>query len=234
MLAELWKEQQLEGYLSYFKREKKSFTLSRLIFGVIITFLFLIIILMTGKNLLYIATPVAFFVGYKYAYFNLMMSRRKMDLMNAFLFPEFLQSFMALLSSSGNVYQTLKQSVTYTSEPLKSELEKLVLKIEDGNKRNDYLTFAEYISSSEAYMIMDMIYQFSEFGVKKEALQELDLYIQNLQENKIDDLIVSKMGAMDNFGMIPILIALFLTGGFAGVVFMFFMGDLTGALNVMP
>ncbi|UZM97422.1 hypothetical protein OL548_19885 [Lysinibacillus sp. MHQ-1] len=54
-----------------------------------------------------------------------------------------------------------------------------------------------------------MIYQFSEQGVEKESIQELERYIQNLQENKVDELIQHKMNASDKFGLFPILISLF-------------------------
>ncbi|MEG0258566.1 MAG: type II secretion system F family protein [Lysinibacillus sp.] len=234
MLKELLKEDLLSAHLKYFKKAKRSFIITRVLYGVITTLFFLMGMMLLKNYLWLVASPAAFYFGWKYAYLNLLLNKKNLDVKNAFLFPQFLQSFMALLSSSGNVYQALKESIHYTSDPLKYELEKLVQKIEKGNNRVDYLVFAEYVGSSEAYMIMNMIYQFSEQGVEKESLRELELYIHNLQENKVDELIQSKMVAIEKYGMIPIFISLVLVGGFAGVIFMHYMSDVTNALNVIP
>lgn len=233
MFTELLKESLLTAHLNYFKKKKSNFLITRILYGIIITLIFSMVVMILKNYLLFIGLPVVFFIGWKYAYFNLLLSKRKLDVKNSYLFPQFLQSFIALLSSSGNVYQALKETVRYTSEPINHELEKLVHKIEKGNNRKDYLAFAEYVGSSEAYMIMNMIYQFSEQGVEKESLRELENYIQNLQENKVDELIQSKMLSSEKFGMIPIFISLFLVGGFAVVIFMYYMSDVSKALNVI-
>lgn len=235
MFKELfWKERQIDVYLDYFKRDKKKFTRSRYLLAGFLFLLYGISALIVKKYWGFLGLPVAFFIGYKLPYLQLFMKKKEKDLLVSFLFPQFLQSFIALLPSSGNVYQTLQSTIKYTGEPLRSELEKLVKKIEKENNRDDYLAFAEFVGSSEAYMIMDMIYQFSEFGVKEEALQELNHYIETLQENKVDELINKKMLQMDKYGYGAIFISMFLVGGFAVLIFMYYMKDVMDAINVLP
>lgn len=233
MITELLKETHLDTYLSYFRTEKKKFLLIRCIYGLILFCFFALGILFIKEYLWLMSLPIIFYMGYKIPYLNLILNKKKSDLINSYLFPQFLGSFLALLSSSGNVYQTLVETVEYTDDPLRSELNNLIEKIEQGNNRDDYLAFADYIGTSEAYMIMDMIYQFSEYGVQKEAIQELENYIHTLQENKVDELIQQKMIQMDKYGYMPIFISLFLTLGFAAVIFFYFFQDITKAINIL-
>src|SRR5690625_768134 len=200
---QLVKEKYLNAYLEYFDRDKKQFTFYRIIYGSVLFFIFATGVLLLQEYLWFLVTPIAFFIGYKMPYWSLISSKKKSDLTVSFLFPQFLQSFMALLQSSGNIYQTLKVTTDYINDPLKSELEKLVNNIEEGNHRDDYMAFANFIGTNEAYMIMDMIYQFSEFGVKKEAINELESYVQSLQENKVNELIERKMLSVEKYGYTP-------------------------------
>lgn len=233
MLIELIKEDYLDVYLEYLNRDKKKFRNVRFIFGGIMFLAFALGVLIMKKYMLFLGIPIAFLIGYKLPYLNLMMSKKQSDLMVSFMFPQFLQTFMALLSTSGNVYQTLKATLPYTSEPLKGRLKNLVAKIEDENNRDNYVEFAEFVGTSEAYMIMDMIYQFSEFGVRKEIINELKNYIQNLQENKVDELIERKMVAVEKYGFAPVFISLFMILGYAGVIFWYYMHDVMDALELI-
>lgn len=211
--------------------DKKRFSRVRYVYGGILFLIFALGILLIKEYLWFITLPVAFYLGYKIPFLNLIFSKRKNDLLNSYLFPQFLQSFLALLSSSGNVYQTLVETIKYTSDPLQTELKRLVENIEQGNRRDDYLAFANYIGTSEAYMIMDMIYQFSEYGVKKEALKELENYIYILHENKTDELIQRKMIEMDKYSYMPIFISLIVSFGFAAVIFFHYFKDITNAIS---
>ncbi|QTB28874.1 flagellar assembly protein FlaJ [Lysinibacillus sphaericus] len=234
MFNELLKERLLDAHLEFFRKDKKKFLIHRILYAVVVTMLYAMVIMVIKMPIWLIGLPAAFYLGWKFAYLKLLSTKNNIDVKNSFLFPQFLQSFIALLPSSGNVYQTLKATTYYTPDPLDKELIKLIQKIENGNDRNAYLAFADYIGSSEAYMVMNMIYQFSEQGVEKESIQELERYIQNLQENKVDELIQHKMNASDKFGLFPILISLFLVIGFAGVIFLHYMTNVTDALNTMP
>ena len=162
-----------------------------------------------------------------------MSTKKKNDLVTSFLFPQFLQSFMGLLASSGNIYQTLKLTVDYVNDPLKSELEKLVARIEKDNKREYYLEFAETINNSEAYMIMDIIYQFSEYGVKKDTLDNLKNYIQRLDENKVNELIDRKLLSAEKYGFVGIFIGMFFVLGYTGTIMAYYLQDVIKALEVL-
>lgn len=233
MLAELLKETNLEVYLRYFQRDAKPFKIIRIIYGLLFLMFFATSALLFENYLLLIGSPIVAIIGYKFPYLNLILRKEKQNLIVSFLFPEFLQSFMALLSSSGNVYQTLVASVPHVGEPIKSELEKLIRNIEKENKREYYLEFAEYIGTSEAYMILDLIYQFSEFGIKKDALQQIEQYIQSIVENKTEELIEKKMSVMDVLSFPPLLISLVLVFGFAVVLFLYYMQDVSDVLKVV-
>lgn len=223
MFTEMITEAHKEAYLSYFDKDAKSLKVTRILYGAILTVLFAMMVFILGNKLLFLGLPVAFLIGHKYPYFNLLMQKRKQDLIVSFLFPEFLQSFAAVLTTSGNVYQALRGTLEYLKDPLLTQIEELIEKIEQGNDRQHYLDVAEYVGTSEAYMIMGRIYQFSEYGVMPEALDELQDYIQNLQENKIDELITRKVSSMDIYGLTPILISLFMTLGFAAVLIYYYL-----------
>ncbi|MFD1705221.1 MULTISPECIES: flagellar assembly protein FlaJ [Siminovitchia] len=233
MFTEIIKESYIDAYLDYFKKDKKSFRITRLIYGFVLFFIFAVGFLIMQKPLWLLLTPLAFYVGYKLPYFSLISLKKNEELRTSFLFPQFLQSFMGLLSSSGNIYQTLKATIPYTGEPLKRELEKLVKNIEKDNHRDYYIAFAEFVGTNEAYTIMDMIYQFSEYGVKKDTLHDLRDYIQGLDENKVNELIERKMMSGEKYGYMSIFISLFLLLGYAGAILFYYLGDIMDALKVV-
>ncbi|KRG16865.1 hypothetical protein ACA29_03010 [Lederbergia galactosidilytica] len=217
MFFELIKENRLNDHLAYFKKEKKDFIKVRIIYGLLFTLIGAIIIYMMGKMLYFLALPVLFILAFKYPYYNLVKNKKRIDNDNSYLFPDFLGSFIGLIPSSGNVYQTyqtLVATLPYTKEPLKTGLEELIAKIEDENKREHYMDFADYIGTSESYMVMDMIYQFSEFGIKKEPLKELERFVQDLETNKQNEVIAKKMNDMEYLGFLPIFISMYFIMGF--------------------
>ncbi|GAA2776160.1 hypothetical protein GCM10010451_68710 [Streptomyces virens] len=133
--------------------------------------------------------------------------------------------FISLLSTQGNVYQTLKATIPYIHEPMKSKLEKLVedLDRQNINNREAFLEFAESIGSSEAFMIMEMIFEFHEEGINKEDVQELENTINNLQQNKINELIeykVNQMGKHANPILVYGLIFIFLFTGITMIAYL--------------
>lgn len=233
MIREFFKEDYLDTYLEYFNSDKKGFRITRIIYGLVFFLIFSLGFVLLKKYGLLLFTPLAFYLGYKLPYFALLKRKKQEELVVSFLFPQFLQSFMGLLSSSGNVYQTLKATVEYVNEPLKCELEKLVKNIEKDNKREYYIFFAEFVGTNEAYIIMDMIYQFSEFGVKKESLESLRDHIQGLNENKVNELIEEKMLSGEKYGYMSIFIALIMILGYAGAIFLYYMQDVMDALEII-
>ena len=231
MVSELFKERSLDAYLEYFNRDSKSFKITRTIYGIVLFFAFSLGFIIIGSYSLLIFTPLAFYLGYKIPYFVLMNQKKQEELKISFIFPQFLQTFIGLLSSSGNVYQTLKATIDYTNEPLKTELKKLVSKIEKDNNRESYIEFAEFIGTNEAYTIMDMIYQFSEFGIRKDTLNDFRDYIRGLDENKVNELIERKMMSSEKYGYIAIFISVILLIGYASAIFLYYMQDVMDALE---
>lgn len=233
MFKELLKEEYKDVYLDYFQKEAKGFRTTRLIYGLVLFLIFSLGILILNKPVWLLMTPIMFYVGYKLPYYSLISLKKSDTIKVSFLFPQFSQSFMALISSSGNVYQALKASVPYTSDPLKRELEKLVKAIEVDNDREHYIRFAEFIETNEAYTIMDIIYGFSERGVKKDSLQELQAYIQDLDENKTNQLVETKLGRAEKYGLSTIFIAMFLLLGYTGSIMFYYFDDVMDALSVL-
>lgn len=233
MLTELISEKKLDQILKYFDKSHETFRVTRILYTVAFLMIALLISLIVAKSpLFYLVIPVAGLIGWKMPYYNLLTLKKTYDKKNAHLFSNFLTTFIALIPSSGNVYQTLIACIPYTKDPIRTKLEILIKDIEQGNSREGYMKFAEYVGSSESYMIMDMIYQFSEFGMKKETLKELYEYVHDLQKNKIDELIEKKMMSMDMLGFIPIFISMFMVMGFAGVLIAhYIITDVMGAMN---
>ncbi|MEC1177271.1 hypothetical protein P9B03_02140 [Metasolibacillus meyeri] len=235
MIRELLTEQLREVHLSFFHLPKKRFMTQRWLYSFLLSLLFCMGISITQAEVIwYLGLPTAFFIGWKTPYLRLLMEKNTVDVKNAFLFLPFSQSFMVLLPSvNGNVYQALKLTVPYTAAPLDKKLKELIEKIEKGNNRQDYLDFAKYIGSPEAYMIMNMIYQFSEQGIQKESIQTLQRYIQNIQENKVDQLIETKMDTSFKISFLPVLLSLFIVGAFIVLIFAHYFKTIADALDVL-
>lgn len=189
------------------------------------------IVIFLKKYLLFLALPIILIIANKYAYLNLVARKKKDDLLKTYLFPEFLRCFICLLGVSGNVYSTLKATVPYVKEPLKSELLQLIANIEKDNDRSHYVEFANSIGNSEANMVMSMIHEFIEFGIQKEALQQLEQFIERLQENKTNELIEKKVQEMDKYSVPSVLLSVFFVLSFAVILFVYYMSQIQGSLN---
>lgn len=235
MIRELLTEHLRDVHLAFFQLPKKQFMIKRFLNSSLFSLFLCIIISLTKAEVIwYLGLPIAFFVGWKLPYLRLLMEKNTADVKNAFLFLPFSNSFMVLLPNvNGNVYQALKLTLPYTAAPLDKKLKELIEKIEKGNNRQDYLDFAKYIGSPEAYMIMNMIYQFSEQGIQKESIQTLQRYIQNMQENKVDQLIETKMDTSFKISFLPVLLSLFIVGAFIVLIFAHYFKTIADALDVL-
>lgn len=231
VFTELIREERINDLLDFFEQDRRKFKKTRFIFAFLLLILgFLIFSL--HPDIPFLLIPIAgFVIGYKYPYYSLMSKKRKQDILNAYLFPEFVQSFIALIPTSSNVYQTLLAVYPYTKEPLKSKLGDLIQKIQKENKREYYLEFAEFINTSEAFMVMDMIYQFSQFGIKKESLKELQNYMSEIQKNRMDEIINKKMNSMENYAYFPIFIPLTFIVSFAALVLLYYWSQVSSAVS---
>lgn len=200
-------EKHRDNYLRYFNISKKAFLKKRLMTTFIILLLYLVILIVSFNYWLVVAIPLVAFFGYKLPYLELLNRKKHVDIIKEHMFPTFLRYFISLIGTHGNVYQTLKATIPYMQEPIRSELIKLVKKLEAKNVNNyeAFIEFGDFIGSAEAHMIMNMIHQFDEEGIKKSSLEELELTVKNLQENKINELIDLKVTAVDKHAN-PILV----------------------------
>lgn len=192
-------EKHREGYLEHQNVSEQAFLKRRIITTIIITLLYMVVLFSMFNIWLLLLTPVVIFFGYKLPYFELLKVKKREDLVKEHMFPTFLRYFISLINIHGNVYQTLKATVPYMKDPLKSELINLVEKMDDKNYENfhAFTEFADFVGSAESHMIMDMIHQFDEEGIKKSSLEELELTVKKLQENKISELIDLNVTTVD-------------------------------------
>ncbi|MEK0286177.1 flagellar assembly protein FlaJ [Caldifermentibacillus hisashii] len=207
-LVEILTERNKNVYYEYFKINERKFFHRRILIALALAFLYIALFIYTTKSVIYLAgIPIAMLIGFKIPYYELISKKTKSDIIKQYMFPTFLRYFISLIDTQGNVYQTLRATVPYVSEPIKSELEKLIQKLDEKNinNRDAFMTFAEFIGSSEAHMIMGMIYQMNEEGINKNDLQELETTITQLQENKTNELIEYKVMKIDKHAN-PILV----------------------------
>lgn len=230
-MKEFFVEKKRNEYLDYFGMDAKKFQMQRIVLGVLLTVLTLIIAYATGKVMLYAAVPVAGILGYKMQYFGLVSNKKHADMVKTFVFPQFLRYFIALLGSQGNVYQTLRATVPYLREPLKSRVEQFVDEIEEENEYEKYLEFAEYIGTSEAHMVMGMIYNFSEHGVIQEELEELERMIDKINENKTDQMVLYKATEQEKYMNMPIFSGLFFVMSFVVIIIVYNLMTVSGFMQ---
>lgn len=207
-MKEILFEQNRNLYLEYFKMTKKDLFIQRLKVMLAMTFLFgVIFYYYNDSSLVWLLFPLLLFIGYKIPYYILIQLKSKEDIIRDMMFPTFLRYFVSLIGTQGNVYQTLRAIVPYIEDPIKSELIKLIKKLDDKDYENyqAYMDFANYIGSSEAYMLMGVINQFDEEGINKKELQEFELLVKNLQENKVNELIEKKAHSLEKHAD-PILV----------------------------
>lgn len=198
-MHEILTEKHKVAYLDYFKINKNSFYKRRILMVFALLFAYGVLYYTFENSLLLIGVPVVMFLGYKIPYIELLMKMNQNELLKQFHFPTFLRYFIALIETQGNVYRTLKAVVPYINDPLKSDLKILIGKLESSNtnNRDAFMDFADSIDSSEARMIIGMIYEFNEEGISKEDIKELENTIDQLQENKINELIEYKVSRIE-------------------------------------
>ncbi|MGE7924696.1 hypothetical protein ACQKND_16155 [Viridibacillus arvi] len=202
----LFKETDKEYLIQYFKIPRKKFRNRRLLFAFIIGFM-LLALGFRQNSLLYLAVPVGVFIGYKIPYYEMRKMKSMQDVIKQLMFPSFVRHFVSLIDTQGNVYQTLLKTTEYVKEPIKEQLEVLVSKlgVSDQQNREAFMEFAYFINSSEAVMIMSMIYEFDKEGIQKEGLKELEDILSELQENKVEEMLNMKTSSMGKFAT-PVIV----------------------------
>jgi len=221
-------EKDMHIYEEYFRLDRRKFMIRRFVIAILLLSLFVAMYIALRNNWILYSLPVVAVLGYKLPYIDLVRKKRRDDIIKQFMFPTFLRYFISLLDTQGNVYQTLRATVPYLSEPIKTEVVKMVVKLEQQNinNRDAFMDFAEYIGSSEAHMIMGMIYEFNEEGINKEEVKELESTIKELQENKTNELIEQKINSLDKHANPIMVYGLAYTFAFTIITLLSYLSDL--------
>lgn len=225
---EFFTEKNRDLYFEYFKINPKQFIKKRILLALLSFVVYLAVIIQFKQPLLWLGLPIVLYLAYKVPYLELIQSKNKSDIVKQYLFPTFLRYFLALIDTQGNVYQTIKATIEYVNEPLKSELEKLVKKLDENNVQNReaFMEFADFINSSESRMIMGILYDFHEVGINKSDLKELEHTLNSLQENKVNELIEYKVDRLNKHADPIMAYGLAFVFGFTGIVLMAYLSNI--------
>lgn len=211
-------ETDLEDKLKALDADKGVFVKQRITYTMVFALLGLIVAgllsFLLGAVGVAIGLPImllSLFGGWKYMYFvaNKKYALHKKQL--TLLFPDFLTTFISLLNSSasGNVINTLEQTIPYVKNPLKMHILGLVRKVfEDPsheNVWNAFNQFADEIEDKEAEQIMALVSDMYTAGVNKEALKELEDRINEMKQNQVKEYAKKKNLRLKNVASLPTL-----------------------------
>lgn len=214
----LFTEKFREDYLRYYGMDAKKFFMKRVLFAVLFGVIGLVLFGVIAKPILILLAPIGAFFGYKMLFIQLVNNKKHDDMMKTFIFPQFLRYFISLIGTQGNVYQTLKATAPYLHGSFREKLEEFIGKIEQDNDFTHYTEFAEYIGTNEASMVLSMIYDFSEHGIVREELEELERTIDKLNENKTNQMVKYKTDEQEKYMNMPIFASIFFTMAFAVII----------------
>ena len=231
-MNEVLNEKNRVAYLDYFNIKKSKFLFQRILSSALLVFIVLAIGLAGNKPFFLFLTPIAFFLGYKMPYMNLLSMKRHADTLKQYSFPTFLRYFLILSETQGNVINTLKATLIYLDRPTEIEVTKIIKSLEEGeNRRKAFMDFADYIGTIEANMVMDMIYNFDQDGIDKDSLHELEELVEKLQENKTNEFITKSVNSMESHANPYIFSSMGFMFGFIGIVIMSYLSLVTQNLS---
>lgn len=209
-MKDLLFEKSLPAYLDYFHLSPKKLRLRRLLWSLLSFLLYFLVVTILIKNaVFFLGLPIAFYLGWKIPYLQLRSMKKRSKLIASFMFPQFVNYFLCLSETEGNVYQTIVATIPFLSDPLKTEVQKLAQGLKDSsNDRQYYMDFANFIGTTEAIQVMGMIYDFSEHGISKSELRELEELIDDLTTNKWNEFNEREVGKMEKFADPPITAAM--------------------------
>lgn len=245
MLRELLLEENREKYyemlginISLFRRQRIQHVIAMILLwlaGVVGLFWF------KGMSaetvLLTLAAPAFGYMGWKIPYWNMMKLHNQRKDKLAFMFPEFLTTFISLLGSQsgGNVIQTLRLTSDYVKEPLKAQLVKLVDTVTvNSDPESAYMAFrgfADFIGTREASQVMMLVYEMYVHGTDEGALSELEDKIDRLNDNKLDELVLRKSTKLRGMAIPSLVLTTAFIFIWVGVVIVQVMSKAMDGLN---
>lgn len=209
-----------------FKKQRIQYTLVGFIIGLSLGVAFYMALdsLIISVLMLLFTTVLGSYIGWKFMYMKLMSSNKAQESQMALMFPEFLQTFTALLyaSPSSGIVSVIESTIPYLRQPIRQQTVKLVNRMyQDGtnlNVRNAIMEFSAYIGTSEARRIMSLIYNMYVEGSNPKLLDELDEKVSALNENKVNEYVSFHGNALSNRSFWSIVLALMFILGFAFIV----------------
>lgn len=162
--------------------------------------------------------------GWKFKYIQLRGAVKEQNAQLDMMFPEFLQTFIALLEASptNNITSVLETSIPYLKQPVRQQVLKIVNRVyengTDENVRDAMMTFAEYIGNVEATRIMDIINSMYVSGANPQVLKELDEKVQAMNANKVRTYVEKKSKGLQSLSMPSLVLGIVFVFGFLGVV----------------
>lgn len=142
------------------------------------------------------------YIGYKYKYKQLIDLAAAQDAKVSLIFPEFLQVFIGMLEvdPNGGILNALKMSIPYIKNPVKSKVIRLTHNISsDGsthNVRKSLQDFGQYVGSSDAIQILDLINTMYMDGVDVRTLEMASEKIEDLNKNTVETFVEGKRGRL--------------------------------------
>lgn len=187
------------------------------------------VISLYGINLLGIVVSVLLlivfsYLGWKYQYMQVIQLVKRQDSKLSLMFPEFLQTFIALLEAapSSSILTVLETTIPYLKPPIKQQVVRLVSDMyRDGSNesvRESMLKFSSYINSLEANRIMNLVYSMYVDGANPEMLKELDAKVQQLNENKVKAYVSKKANRLKGTAFPALVLGIIFVFGYIGII----------------
>lgn len=181
--------------------------------------------------LMLLLTAVGGYIGWKLKYYELTTAVKTQNNRLSLMFPEFLQTFIALLESSptSSIVTILETTVPYLKSPIRQQIVKLVNAIyqdgTDSQVRISMMNFASYINSPEASRIMSLIYSMYVEGANPEILKELNEKVTQLNNNKVDAYVSKKATALSGKAFPSLVLGVFYILVYVGLVGLRYVSD---------
>lgn len=225
---ELFTESMRNTYLDAFQKDRKKFLTNRILLAILVAVVSYFVAFSFGLSLaISISSAVGgLLVGYKIPYMQILVQKSNEDVVKSFMFPQFLRFFIGLFTTKVNVYQTLIETSKYVDEPLYTALMDFIDDIGEENDYARYVEFANFIGTTDAQLVMSMIYNFSEKGAVPEELLELERTSKKILDNKFEEAVMYKAGKQEVYMNYIIFLSV-------GYLMTFVFGVMAGMLSTL-
>lgn len=209
-----------------FLKQRVQYAIFGLMIGLMLggAFLYIMKFSIVGWVIMFLVTIACGYIGWKLMYQRLRGSVRAQEAKLSLMFPEFLQTFIALLEANptASIVTVLKTSIPYLKSPIRQQVLKLVNAIymdsTDNAVRESMMDFAAYIGNLEATRIMDLIFSMYREGANPSVLKELEEKVQKLNENKVEAYVSRKAKGLTGKAFPSLVLGIFYVMIYIGLV----------------